>query len=438
MMSRHVLVAVVLALAGATATSTELGRAVFDDPRHPPAWRPPGVGAAAYELGQAVFNTQFVVAGTAGAARIDGLGPLFGNASCDNCHNDGARGRAPIEAGEIPGQLVVQLTGAGADGGDPRYGRMLSPAAIGGVAPEARVQVSFRIRTGRYDDGARWERREPRYRAEALAYGALDAHTVIRPRLTPAVFGVGLLDAVPQDAILKGAAPAGTRHGGVAGRPAWVRDAAGNTVVGRFGWQATVASLREQTAAAFLLEQGLTSAGFERDDCTPHQPACRDAPDGGAPEVSPELFDAVLDYQRLLAVPLPPDDDADDGRGAALFAAAGCSDCHLPALPVRLPDGGAGVIHAYTDLLTHDLGAGLADRDVRGRSVAGRWRTAPLWGIGWRAGEGRPMALLHDGRARSVEEAILWHEGEAAAARSAFMSMPADERAALTAWVRRR
>lgn len=438
MMLRSVLLAVVLALASTMAMPGDLGFAVFADPRQPPAWRALAGEAAVYALGQAVFNTQFVEAGTPSAERIDGLGPLFGNASCDNCHNDGARSRGPIEAGELPGHLAVQLSGAGADGGDPRYGRMLSPAAIGGVAPEAKVQVSFRLRTGRYDDGARWERREPRYRAESLAYGALDARTVIRPRLTPAVFGVGLLDAVPQEAIIEAAQPVDGRPDGVAGRPAWVKDAAGNTVVGRFGWQATVASLREQTATAFLLEQGLTSAGFEHDDCTAHQTACREAPDGGALEVSAELFDAVVAYQRLLAVPRWPDAVDDDGRGARLFAETGCSACHLPALPVQLPDGSTGRIRAYTDLLTHDLGSGLADRDVGGRPVPGRWRTAPLWGLGWRTQSGQAMALLHDGRARSVEEAILWHEGEASAARSAFMSMSANERAALTAWVRRR
>jgi len=437
MMRWPCLVATALALAGAMAVAGDLGRAAFDDPRHPPPWRTPGAETAKYELGQAVFNTQFVEAGTAGAGRIDGLGPLFGNAACDSCHNDGARGRGPIEPCEIPGQLVVQLAGAGADGGDPRYGRMLSPAAIHGVPPEGRVRVSFRIQAGRYGDGSRWERREPWYRLEALGYGALDARTVIRPRLAPAVFGAGLLDAIAQDAIVRGADPTDANGDGVAGSPRWVSGVAGRSVVGRFGWQATVATLRQQTAMAFLLEQGLTSSDLASDDCTIHQPACRAARDGGAPEVLPEFFDAVVTYQRLLAVPASPV-YAGDGRPAALFAGAGCAACHLSSLPVRLPDGSEGVIHTYTDLLTHDLGVGLADRDVRGRPVASRWRTAPLWGIGWRREEGRALALLHDGRARSVEEAILWHEGEAERARTAFMSMDAGERAVLAEWVLRR
>ncbi|MDB6083111.1 MAG: hypothetical protein JWN43_992, partial [Gammaproteobacteria bacterium] len=360
----------------------------------------------------AVFNTQWVPAGTAGAARRDGLGPLFNAAACDACHNEGAHGRGPSGEGLAPAALVVQLEvrrrgSARNSAGDARYGRTFNTAAIEGVSPEGIVNIHYEERSGRYADGAAWHLRTPRYVLSGLERGPLGARTIIEPRLAPQLFGIGLLEAVP-------AIPAG-----------------------RFGWQSESTSIRDQTTKAFARDMGLTTVDRAADDCTAAEPECRAAPNGGTPEVSEEFLDAVVEFQRTLAIPRAA--ATYDGAWRAtsrLFARLGCSACHRPVLPVVLPQGrGRGTIAPYTDLTRHDLGAALADRDVSGRIVPSRWRTAPLWGMAYRLeNEGEPT-FLHDGRARSIEEAILWHDAEASAARYRFAHLAPERRARLLKWI---
>jgi CxxC motif-containing protein (DUF1111 family) len=249
---------------------------------------------------------------------------------------------------------------------------------------------------------------------------------------------------VPQDAIVDGAAdPDGKR---ASGAPAW-QWVQGRRVLGRFGWQGTSISIRDQTAKALSREMGLTSRDAPQDDCTPVQSDCLAQPSGGHPEVSDDLLDAVVQFVHWLAVPAPRAPLAAAGASGAAsprlidptFASLGCAGCHRPVLPITLPDAqGRPVqasIAAYTDLRLHDLGDGLADRDVAGHIVASRWRTAPLWGMGYRLGRERFPTLLHDGRARSLEEAILWHAGEASPAREAFEQLSRERRAALLHWL---
>ena len=389
------------------------GRRVFTDSRNPPFYQElESSDLARLDLGHAVFNTQWQPAGTDGAERRDGLGPLYNAAACDACHNEGAHGRGPTGDGDAPVALVIELDTAPHQArqdqrGDARYGRTLNTAALAGVAPEARVILQYQEQTGTYPDGGNFSLRAPRYLMTGLPYGPLARRTIIEPRLAPALFGVGLLEAVP----------------GIDG--------------GRFGWQATSSSIREQTAKAFARDMGLTSNVSPHDDCTGAQHECRAAADGGTPEVSDEFFTAVVDFQRYLAVPsraaLGPPSAAD------LFAGVGCAGCHREQLPVQLPNtaGGltTGTIEPYTDLHLHDLGADLADRDAAGRVVASRWRTAPLWGIAYRLIRESVPTFLHDGRARSVEEAILWHAGEAAVVRRRFEQLTSEERQRLLRWV---
>jgi len=403
-------------IAGSALAAPPIGRAPFVDPLNPPSYRSlDATESARVELGLAVFNTQWVPAGTAGAARRDGLGPLFNAASCDACHNNGARGRGPGGDGLAPPALVIQLATRAPDGnvlprGDPVYGRVFNTAALPGVPPEGVVTIRYQELPGRYPDGATWSLRSPRYELTGLSYGPLMPGTLIKPRLAPALFGVGLLESVPQGLIR----PQGDR------RPP-----------GRFGWQGEVSSIREQSAKAFALEMGLTSSDYPRDDCTSAQPQCLHQPDGGSPEVSGELFDALLAFQSALAVPQArtPSGEGDD-PGASLFGKLGCTVCHTPRLPVP-----SGMIAPYTDLSLHDLGAALADATVAGVKVASRWRTAPLWGAGYRPRSSGSPTLLHDGRARSIEEAILWHDGEGRSARERFERLAAAQRRALLAWL---
>lgn len=414
------------------ALAAPYGRAVFDDRREPPGHAAlDDVAREQRELGHAVFNTHWVAAGTPRAQRRDGVGPLFNAPACDACHNEGARSQGASGDGLAPIGLVVQL-GRRATG-DPRYGHVLNTSALAPLAAEAVVHVQYRLRDGRYPDGAPWQLREPNYVLSELRYGALAQDSVIQPRLGPALFGVGLLEAVADTHIV---ALSRVRHrDGVRGVPAW-RGVDGRRQLGRFGWQADAVSVEQQTALALSREMGLSSRLFDHDDCTAEQSDCRDAAQGAAPEVADELLAALTLFQRDLAVP-QAQPHADDRRIAAQFVTLGCAACHVPSLPVDAIAPGA-TIDAYSDLLLHDLGSGLADRDARGNIVTSHWRTAPLWGLVHLRRSGREPALLHDGRARSVEEAVLWHDGEAAVARQRFERLPAVQRAALLDWVARR
>jgi len=377
----------------------------FTDHRNPPAYRALADAAQArYELGMAVFNTQFVAAGTPNAGRRDGLGPLFNAASCDACHNNGAHGRGPTEDGPAPASVVIELAVPSTDPidppGDPVYGRVLNTSALGDVPPEGAVMIHYDEQAGHYPDGNAWHRRAPRYDLTGLQYGPMAATTVVKPRLAPALFGVGLLEAAG----------------------------------GRFGWQGNAVSVRDQTTRAFAREMGLTTRDIAQDDCTPAETKCLQQPNGGAPEVSDELLDAVLTFEQYLAVPSAPAPQRRQDPGEALFTSVGCAACHQKSRRVEL-DGTATAIEPYTDLALHELGPGLADRDVAGHLVASRWRTAPLWGLGYRISSERFATFLHDGRARSVEEAILWHDGEAAPVRKRFERLSSAQRRALLHWV---
>jgi CxxC motif-containing protein (DUF1111 family) len=380
----------------------------FEDPFSPPPYRALGPGERTeVELGQAVFNTAFLPAGTPGAGRRAGLGPLYNSVSCDSCHNSAKRGRGPEGAGPAPAALVLQLGTRGSDGrvlaeGDPVYGRTLNTLAQPGWKPEGRVTLRYESLTGLYADGSLWRLRHFVCELNDLAYGPLNPSTVIKPRLAPPLFGLGLLETAMT----------------------------GGTGSARFGWQGDVPSIRNQTAKAFALEMGLTSSLYPHDDVTAKELPAGDT--GAAPELAPELLDALVAFEETMAVPqlagLPA---ADERQGEALFGRTGCAGCHNPQLSVP-----GGRIHPYTDLQLHDMGAGLADMTVSGETVASRFRTAPLWGIGYQGAHVRTsLSLLHDGRAGSVEEAILWHGGEGQAARERFQRLSRVQRKALLRWV---
>lgn len=404
-----------LAMGGAYSHADAIGRCPFTDARNPPFYRSlDETEQPRVDLGHAVFNTQWVPAGTANAARRDGLGPLFNAAACDACHNEGAHGRGPVGDGDAPAALVMQLDRAprreGQDQrGDPRYGRTLNSAALDGMKPEAIVKIHYQEKNGHYPDGTAWTLRAPQYFFAELEYGPLSKRTVLQPRLAPALFGVGLLEAVP-------------------GIPA-----------GRFGWLGTASSIRDQTTKAFAREMGLTSSDVPKDDCTAVQRSCLAAANGGVPEVSDEFVAAVSDFQRYLAVPERGAMPAGVSSMDQSFNELGCAICHRPRLPVVLEDvtGSASraEIEPYTDLRLHDLGPGLADRTVAGNIVPSRWRTAPLWGLSYRLQTERVPTFLHDGRARSIEEAILWHAGEAEAARRNFEHLSSTQRMQLLLWI---
>jgi CxxC motif-containing protein (DUF1111 family) len=399
----------------------------YTDHRNQPPYLPLTADVAAqYQLGHAVFNTNFLAAGTAGAGRRAGLGPIFNAPSCDECHNEGAHGRGPIADGPVPDSMVMELEALPAVGatapldvadppGDPVYGRVLSPAAVAGFTPEGEVIIHYHVIQRTYPDGTVWTLRQPTYELAHLNYGALATNIVIKPRLAPALFGVGLLEAVPAHA--------------------------GKVAPGRFGWQAVALSVRDQTTRALAREMGVTSSDRPQDDCTDAEIQCLQQRHPDSPEISAELLGALLSFEKWLSVPQNPMPATPESQAAGLklFKATGCSACHQPEQPVTLVQADGQPLNAtiapYTDLSVHDLGPGLADHELAGVVHPTRWRTAPLWGIGYRLSRESRPTFLHDGRARSVEEAVLWHDGEAAVVRERFEHLPRARRAQLLEFV---
>jgi CxxC motif-containing protein (DUF1111 family) len=356
--------------------------------------------------------------------------------------------------------------------GNPDYGYILNTAAIRGFQPEARVSIEYTVRPVTLTDGTIVELREPRYHVDTLNGPRLAPATVLMPRMPPPVQGAGLLELVPAVELERVARSERQGPDVVRGRIAWlgtgraeratgevdnggrgaatgevVSDAhgvgAGRVVgsahdagqaIGRFGWQASEPSVASQVAVAFAREMGLTNPLAPHDDCGAWNVACLTAPSGGSPEVEPELFEAVVNFQLWHAVPVIKDPDL-SSTGAQLFESTGCAQCHRTTLRVDIGSKDDTVIHPFTDLLLHDMGRGLADRTLDDVVAPGLWRTAPLWGVHAASVSGQPQHLLHDGRARSIDEAILWHDGEARVARDRFSKLTAAQRRALTEWI---
>ncbi len=391
---------------------------------------------AQFARGRRLFRLNFAVA-PASRARMAGLGPLYNRESCAGCHVRGGRGRPPV-AGEVRlKSMVVRLSqpDAGqARRGHPIYGAQIQDKGILGVPQEGRITIHYDELSGRFPDGIGYRLRMPRYGVTHLAHGPLGVPTRLSGRVAPAVAGLGLLEAVDEAIVIAWADPDDADGDGISGRPNWVPEpATGRRTLGRFGWKAQGSVLPAQVAAAFNLDMGITSSLLPRHMCTPAQSACRKAAGNGPPELSDRQLADVLAYLRHLAPPPRRHQTVPAVRsGADLFRRAGCAACHRPTLrvaaDVTLGPRGGRYIAPYTDLLLHDMGAGLADGQQMHQAGGREWRTAPLWGLGAVPRVNGHSYYLHDGRARSVLEAILWHDGEARGARDAVRAMTATER----------
>lgn len=395
--------------------------------------------------GNSFFNQPWVTAPSSTETR-DGLGPLFNSRSCAGCHFKDGRGQPPAAPGEPFEGLLLRISrsGAGAHGApvpDPTYGGQLQPHGIDGVPGEARQTVTYDEVTGSYADGEEYELLRPRYELANWNYGAPQEALLVSPRVAPQMIGLGLLEAVPVERLEELADPDDDDGDGISGRIARVWHAERETMaVGRFGWKAEQPTIRQQTAAAFLGDIGITSEVFGAQNCTDAQTECVNAVGGGAPELEPHLFRRVVAYSSLLAVPSRRDfDDEDVLAGKQLFSEIGCAACHTPRHVTKSNAAFAELedqtIWPYTDLLLHDMGSDLADERPVFNASGSEWRTPPLWGIGFFPSVNGHQRLLHDGRARGVAEAILWHGGESAPARDEFERLNADEREQLILFV---
>ncbi len=426
-----------------------LGGAASRADRSTDAFRlpPPKLDAellARFFAGQRLFNLGWVAAPSP-LVETDGLGPTFNRVACGRCHERDGRGRPPVapDAPMLSMLLRLAVPGTNRHGGPkphPAYGDQLQDHAIPGVKPEGRAAIAWREIAGRYGDGTPYRLRAPRLVLKDLAFGPPGPGLRLSARVAPQLTGMGLLAGVPAKTILAGADPDDRDRDGISGRPNRVWDrAARRTVLGRFGWKAGQPSLAQQTARALSADMGLTSRLYPAPNCPPVQTACRKAPSGGDPEVSDRQRADIVFYISLLAVPERRGaDTAPVKRGETLFSAIGCAACHRPTLatgPNKVPALSNQTIHPFTDLLLHDMGRGLADGFAEYAASGREWRTPPLWGIGlFRTVNGHNL-YLHDGRARSLAEAILWHGGEAERARERFRTLPKADRDAVIAFL---
>lgn len=390
--------------------------------------------------GEAFFNTAFVPAFSNASLR-DGLGPLFNAAACDNCHSRQGRRLRAEDGMPVPVMQVLQLSQQQTDGRwltHPLYGDNLNPAAIDGVPTEGQVSINWETQTMVGAGNNTLTRSKPQLRFHDLAYGALDKNTAWSLRTAQPLFGMGLLENVAEETILALADPEDRNSDGISGRPNWIQDKSG-VRLGRFGWKANHPTLRDQISAALINEQGISSPDRPLQNCTPVQVQCQKAANGGTPEIADQDLEAIVLFARLF--PVPPRRNLQDkrvGQGAQFFTAAGCHQCHRPTLttqPNPINALSQQHIHPYTDLLLHDMGDELADNRPDHGASGREWRTAPLWGIGLAASLGLPACYLHDCRAQTLEEAILWHGGEARYSKNAYLTLTGNQREALIAFL---
>ncbi len=404
-----------------------------------------------FKVGNGLFR-KFWVSSPSSTLASDGLGPLYNARACQSCHVKDGRGHAPDGPEDDAVSMLVRIAvpgGARPEIADwiatqphPAYGGQIQDFGVAGVPAEARVAVTWEEFEVALSGGETARLRRPRWRLDGPAYGAIVPDAMLSPRVASPMIGLGLLEAIPAADILAGADPEDADGDGISGRAAFVPSLVHNVpTLGRFGWKAGRPTVAEQSAAAFSGDMGISSPLFPAGagDCTAVQTKCRAAPSGagvGETEIDAKAFDLVSFYASNLGVPARRDvDDPEVLRGKQMFYAAGCVTCHRPAFVTHrlpgAPERSFQLIWPYSDLLLHDMGEGLADGFAEGRATGQEWRTPPLWGLGLSARVTGHNQLLHDGRARGPLEAILWHGGEAEAARAHVVAMPPVDRAAL-------
>lgn len=445
------------------------------------------------------------------------IGPILNNPVCQNCHISDGKGQLPATINDPMLTMLFKLGDANGapdpiygdqlqpfsldsfDGGDVTAGLSVHNGSINGdvLYGEAYPYVEFETVAGTYPDGTTYELRKPIYSIRDLSYGPFMEDIRFSPRLSPAVFGTGLLEAIPQEHILALVDEADADGDGISGRASMVIDTAtGETTLGRFAYKAQNASILQQASAAYQGDMGLTTSVFTAEPCTENQEACNFAAEselkvGEDVDVTDYELALVEFYNRVLGVPArrgydAASDiwDADVAAGRTLFFEANCTGCHTPRHITEDAEGSVlgelsllgleenaepievlsnQTLFPYTDLLLHDMGGscevsretadgmsctegesclyvqrceGLADDLVQGDASGSEWKTPALWGIGLTKVVNPNATFLHDGRARTIEEAILWHDGEAAASKLYFMNLSQEEREQVLSFIR--
>jgi CxxC motif-containing protein (DUF1111 family) len=412
-----------------------------------------------FKVGDGIFRKLWI-SSPSSTNSSDGLGPLFNSRSCQGCHLKDGRGAPPVK-GEtavsmflrlsVPPRTEEERAALAAHKAsvipDPVYGSQLQNFAVQGHEPEGQMVIHYDDLPVKLADGQVVRLRKPRYSVAGLNYGPMAPGIMLSPRVAPPMIGIGLLEAIDEKDILAAADPDDADKDGISGRSNLVwSDEFRTPMLGRFGWKAGEPTVRQQTAHAFLGDIGLSSAltPTPGGECSEPQKACREAPNGNdedeGVEVTQQMMDLVLFYSRNLGVPARRKvSDKQVLAGKKAFYDSGCSACHRPKYVTRdiagQPEQSGQLIWPYSDLLLHDMGEGLADGRPEAEASGREWRTPPLWGIGLTGTVSGHTQFLHDGRARNLLEAILWHGGEAEAAKSQVVKMSKAERAALLAFL---
>jgi CxxC motif-containing protein (DUF1111 family) len=400
-----------------------------------------GDGIERHEVGDEAFGLPHV----RGSGNSGGLGPVFDNTSCEACHVGDGRGSPPaIEGGQFTSMLFrSSISGQDANGGPlgipAGFGGQLQMQAVSPSLPDIQAVIHYVGAQGSFTDGTHFVLQVPHYIITGV-YPGLPTDFLFSPRVAPVVFGLGLLEAVPDQLILSKSDPRDADRDGISGRVNLVYDAVHQQrAVGRFGWKANTPNLMQQTAGAFNGDMGITSDLFPTESCAGRskEPGCNNR---HSAEVNAQTVADVAFYTQTLAVPARRHlDDPSTNRGENIFYAVGCNGCHTPTLRTGvlpgLPEVSNQVIHPYTDLLVHDMGPGLADGRPDFQASGSEWRTPPLWGIGLVQTVNGHTRFMHDGRARSLLEAVLWHGGEAGATRDRVKRLTSQDRDALIAFL---
>lgn len=395
----------------------------------------PAYLARVFEVGDRAFSQTYV---SAPAPIAGGLGPLYNNVSCISCHVGDGRGKVP-GTGETAASILFRISQGdlfnehNAPLGVQGYGDQIQNRAIAGTIKEADVEITYTEKSFQFDDGTPYSLRVPNYTI-INKYIPMQGAISLSPRVAAPVFGLGLLESISEQDILANADEFDSNHDGISGKANYVWNVLENrTTLGRFGWKANQPTILQQSAGAFNGDMGITTSIFpvENSFGQIQYDYLNDEV-----EASDSILHAIEFYVKTLSVPARRNiTDPNVKRGKQIFIESGCSSCHIPsfttAVNVAFPSLSNQTIFPYTDLLLHDMGDGLADHRPDFLANGKEWRTPPLWGIGLTYKVNGHTNFLHDGRARNLMEAILWHDGEALQAKNKVKALNKADREAL-------
>lgn len=398
-----------------------------------------GSNMAQHLDGDAAFEQAFV---TAPAEINAGLGPVFNNNACISCHPKDGRAPHPTDLNSFTGFFLrASVPGTNANGGPnpvPGFGGQIQQNSVFGTASEGSFEVDYTQSIVTYDDGSSVTLRKPVYYL-TNPYIPLPGQVMLSPRVGPPVFGLGLLEAIPESEIIALSDVSDIDGDGISGKPNYVWNAQTEQLeLGRFGWKGLNPTVLQQCAGAYNDDMGITSTYFPLESSFGQSNNTDSV--ANDPELSQQDLEDVVFYCRTLGVPAPRNIDEEEVmEGEALFESLNCTGCHTPKLETGyfegIPEISNQTIYPYTDGLLHDMGFGLADDRPSFDANGQEWKTRPLWGIGLTEVVGGHTHFLHDGRARNLTEAILWHGGEASKSVTDFKSLDATERSAVISFL---